>query len=355
MNDLQDTLGRLSDAFGVSGHEKAVRELIKREIAGYVDRMEVDGLGNLISYKQGVGPEPRLRVMVSGHMDEIGFMITRVESDGTLRFHGVGGVVARTLLAKRLVIGDSLVPGVIGAPPPHLQSPEQRKKVIDVDELRIDIGATDRKGAEAKVKVGDYATFDSHFCSLGSDPHWRTVRGKAFDDRAGCTVVIGLLQQQLPVDLIGVFTVQEEMGLRGARAAAYRLAPDAAIAVEGTICDDLPQDEDEDRTAVTRLGDGPAVTLMDRSLACHPGLLKLFRDTAQADGVPMQYKAPLLGSTDSGAIHLTREGVPTITAAVPSRYIHGPASILNIDDLHNTVRLIAGVLRRLRSEDLGRQ
>lgn len=350
---LRDLLEKLSNAIGPSGREKEVRNLIKAEVAGLVDRVEVDSLGNLITFKAGAGPDPRLRVMLAAHMDEVGLMITEVGKSGALSFRAVGGIDARLLPAKRVVIGDERVPGVIAAPVPHLQQ-GPADKVAEIDDLAIDIGAEDNKAAGARVKVGDYAAFATRFAVLSDDPAWPTARGKAFDDRAGCAALIALLTQRYPVDLYGVFTVQEEVGLRGARVAAYGLAPDAAISLEGTICDDLPQPPDEDNTPVTRLGGGPAITLMDRSMVSHPGLLRLLQDAAQGEGIAVQYKAPGLGGTDSGAIHLTRAGVPAITVAVPCRYIHSPAAIINLDDLANTVELVAAALRRIEGSDLVR-
>jgi len=347
MSELRDLLEKLSNEIGPAGYEKAVRALIKAEVTDLADRLEVDSLGNLIALKAGTGPEPRLKVMLAAHMDEVGFMIIGVDKSGGLRFRPVGGLDPRLLLAKRVVIGDERVPGVIGAPVPHLQRGNSREKVLEVDDLFIDIGAADQKAAESKVKVGDYGTFATRFVVLSDDPAWPTARGKAFDDRAGCAVLIALLAQRYPVDLYAVFTVQEEVGLRGARVAAYRIAPDAAIALEGTICDDLPQPPDEDNTPVTRLGDGPAITLMDRSMVSHPGMLRLLRGAAEAEGIRVQYKAPGVGSTDSGAIHLTRAGVPASTVAVPCRYIHGPAALLNLNDLADTVKLVAAALRRM--------
>jgi len=352
--ELRELLERLSNEFGPSGRERAVRKLIQNEIEGLVDRSEVDALGNLITFKEGTGPEPRLRVMLSAHMDEVGFMVTEITKDGLLKFHSVGGLDPRVLLAKRLVIGDERLPGIIGAPVPHLQSREQAQKPLKLDDLTIDIGADSDKDAEAKVKVGDYGTFATRFTVLSEDQAWPTVRGKAFDDRAGCAMLIALLAERYPVDLAAVFTVQEEVGLRGARVAAYRVEPDAAIALEGTICDDLPRPADEDVTPVTRLGAGPALTLMDRRVISHPGLVRLFQETAAVEEIAIQYKAPGLGGTDSGAIHLTRAGVPSIVVAVPSRYIHGPVSILNLNDLTNSVRLVGAALRRIKRDDLAR-
>jgi tetrahedral aminopeptidase len=354
MTDLKDLLGRLSDAFGPSGREAAVRTLIKAEVEPLVDRLEVDAMGNLITFKAGAGAEPRLKVMLSAHMDEVGFMITEVDKSGLLKFVPVGGIDARLLLAKRVLVGADRVPGVITGPVPHLQTAESARRVLEIDDLAIDIGAGDEKTANGKAKQGDYGVFATQFRLLSEDPAWPTVRGKAFDDRAGCAALIGLLAERYPVDLYGVFTVQEEVGLRGARVAAYRVEPDAAIALEGTICDDLPQPTDADNSPVTRLGGGPAVSLMDHALVSHPGLLRLLQDTAEAEGIRIQYKAPLLGSTDSGAIHLTRAGVPAITASIPCRYIHSPAAILNLNDLANTVRLVGAALRRIERRHLTR-
>lgn len=360
MVDLRATLEKLSNEFGPSGHEKAVRALIKTEIEGLVDRVEVDALGNLIAFKAGTGPEPRLKLMVSAHMDEIGFMVLQIEKSGLVRFGRVGGLDGRMLLSKRVVIGDEKVPGIIGLKPHHLTSDDEDERVPDLNDLAIDLGAEDDKVAGGKVKVGDYGTFATRFTVLSEDPAWPTVRGKAFDDRAGCTALIGLLaalrqtqdSERYPVDLYAVFTVQEEVGLRGARVAAYRVAPDAAIALEGTVCDDTPKAPDEDVSPVTRLGAGPAVTLMDRSLVSHPGMVRLLQDAAAAEGIAIQYKQPALGGTDSGAIHLTRAGVPAVTVAVPCRYIHSPASILNLNDLTNTVKLVAAALQRVKREDI---
>jgi tetrahedral aminopeptidase len=354
ITELRELLGRLSDTFGPSGNEKAVRNLIREEIQASVDRIDVDTMGNLIAFKAGTGTEPRLRVMLSAHMDEVGFMITKANKNGTLSF-SARSIDARLLLAKRLVIGDNRVPGIIGAPVPHLQRGDSASRVPEADDLFIDIGASDEKGANAKVKVGDYATFATQCVTLSEDPAWPTVRGKAFDDRAGCTALIALLKRaRFPVDIYGVFTVQEEVGLRGARVAGYRVDPQAAFALEGTICDDLPRPPDEDSTPVTRLGDGPAITLMDRSMVAHPGLVTLLQETAGAEGIPVQYKAPGLGGTDSGAIHLGRGGVPSLAVAVPCRYIHGPAAILNLNDLQGTVQLMDAALRRFTPEYLAR-
>jgi endoglucanase len=357
MAELRDVLERLSNEFGPSGRERAVRNLIRSEIEPLVDRMEVDAMGNLIAFQAAANAatatEPPLRVMLSAHMDEVGFMITEVGKSGLLKFQA-NGLDARVLLAKRVVIGDNRVPGIIGAPVPHLQGRDATQKVLSIDELSIDIGATDDKAANGKVKVGDYGTFATRFTVLSGDPTWPTVRGKALDDRAGCTVLIGLLQRRYPVDVYAVFTVQEEVGLRGARVAAYRVEPDAAFALEGTTCDDLPQDPDEDRTPVTRIGEGPAISLMDNRTITHPGILRLLQEAAAAEAIPMQYRGPGFGGTDSGEVHRSRGGVPSGTVSTPCRYIHSPAAVLNLNDLENAVRLVAAALDRITTGHLAR-
>lgn len=338
-------LKELSEAIGVAGCEDEVRQLIRRYVEPYVDEISVDNLGNLITYKKGEGSIP-LKVMLTAHMDEVGFMITHIDEKGYLRFQAVGEVDERILPGKRVVIGKDRIPGVIGLKPIHLLKEEERNRVIPIEELVMDIGAADKAAAEKLVKIGDYATFATDFADLGSG----RVKGKAFDDRAGCAVLAELVKEQYPFELYAVFTVQEEVGLRGARVAAYALNPDAAFSLEGTIADDLPKEKDLSPTS--RLGHGPVITIADRTFFAFRPLVDLLVETAEAEGIPYQFKQPLVGGTDSGAIHLAREGVPVATVAVPCRYIHSPVSILSLEDLDNTVRLMKAALKRLKPEVL---
>jgi tetrahedral aminopeptidase len=254
------------------------------------------------------------------------------------------------LLAKKVVIGQDRVPGVIGVKPIHLLDPKSGQQVMSVQELSIDIGASDEGEAKKLVKVGDYAAFDVPFVELGGP--WHAVKGKAFDDRAGCAVLIELLREKYDLDLYAAFTVQEEVGLRGARVAAYSIAPDLAFALEGTVCDDLPKDKDVSPTA--RLGEGPAITVMDRSVIADRRLLQLLVDTAEHNGIPYQFKQPGIGSTDAGAIHLSQEGVPSIAVAVPARNIHAPVSVLSLNDLEHTKGLMQHALAQVPALDLDR-
>ena len=341
-------LKELSEARGVSGHETAVRQIILDAIKDSVDEHRVDALGNLIAMKKGAGKRRR-KVMVAAHMDEVGLMIMHIEKDGSLRFRPVGGIDDRVLLAKKVLIGDNKVPGVIGSKPVHLLEPKQRQQVVRVAEMSIDIGASSKEEADRLVKVGDYATFDIAFSDLGGG--LRAVKGKAFDDRAGCAVLIELLKESPKAfDLYAAFTVQEEVGLRGAKVAGYAIAPDVAFVLEGTVCDDMPKKKDISPT--TTVGSGPAITVMDRSVIADPRLVDLLVKTAEENGIPYQFKQPNMGGTDAGAIHLTRAGVPSAVVAVPARYIHSPVCLLSLNDLDNTVRLMHKTLLKVAKRDL---
>jgi putative aminopeptidase FrvX len=337
-------LKELSEAFGVSGCEDEVRRLIIEAIKHDVDEVRVDSIGNLIALKRGTG-ESELKVMIAAHMDEIGLMITHIEEEtGAIRFRPVGGIDDRILLSKVVLIGKDRVPGVIGVKPVHLLKEEERRKVVKVDQMAIDIGVKSQEEAKKVVKIGDYAIFATDFCQLTEDG-LRTVKGKAFDDRAGCAVLIEVLRERYPFDLYPVFTVQEEVGLRGARVAAYAIEPDVAFVLEGTICDDTPKKKDV--SPITELGAGPAITIMDRSFIADRRLVKLLVEMAEELGIPYQFKQPGMGGTDAGAIHLVKEGVPSATLSVPCRYIHSPVCMLSLEDLENTVKLLKAALGKL--------
>jgi len=335
-------LEKLSNAFGVSGYEDEVRALLTEVVREHVNECHTDALGNLIAFKKGY--RGAFKVMLAAHMDEVGLMITHIDKEGFLHFRPVGGVDQRVLLAKEVVIGKDRVPGVIGVKPIHLLEEEERKRVVKVKEMVIDIGASSKEEAEKAVKVGDYATFATRFCVLDEEG-LRTVKGKAFDGRVGCAVLVELVKERYPFDLYAVFTVQEEVGLRGARVAAYAVGPQASFVLEGTVCDDIPREKDISPT--TELGKGPAITIMDRTFIADRRLVRLLTETAEELGIPYQYKQPGVGGTDAGAIHITKEGVPSATVSVPCRYIHSPASILSLNDFDHTVQLMKAVLHKL--------
>jgi len=333
-------LRALSDAFGPSGCENDVRQVIVDAVAEIVDEYRVDHLGNVIAFQKGTA-NPGFKVMVAAHMDEVGFMITHADENGLLYFTKVGGIDDRVLPAKAVRVGEKKIPGVIVMKPVHLTKPEDRRKVVPYDQLAIDIGVTSKAEAEKLVEKGDYAVFDISYEELGE-----LVKGKAFDDRAGCAVLVELIANgPYPFDFYPVFTTMEEIGLRGARVAGYSVMPDAAFVLEGTICDDSPKEKDLSPT--TEVGKGPAISVMDGSVIADRRLVRLVIETAEAEGIPYQFKQPGKGGTDAGAIHLAKTGVPTVPVSVPSRYIHSPVSMLSVSDFEHTVRLMTSTLQRL--------
>ncbi len=339
-------LKELSEAFGVSGNEDDVRAIVLDAVREHVDEVKVDALGNVLAFKRGTGRQ-RMRVMLAAHMDEVGLMVVGHDNDGFLRVRSVGGIDPRLLPGTLLQVGSERISGVIGAKPIHLLK-ENADKVAKLEDLVVDVGAKSKDEARKLAPLGTYATFATRFRELGP-----TVRGKAFDDRAGCAVLVELLRgERFRFDLHAVFTVQEEVGLRGARVAAYAIEPDCAFALEGTVADDIPRDKDVSPT--TELGQGPAVTVMDRSFIADRRLVRLLTSTAGELDIPYQIKQPGIGGTDAGAIHLTREGVPSVTVAVPCRYIHSPVALLSLDDFNNTVQLMRASLARLTRRTMKR-
>lgn len=338
-------LRELSDAFGVSGNEDDVRAIVLNAVRAHVDEIKIDAMGNVLAVKHGTGQDP-LRVMLAAHMDEIGLMVVGHDDNGFLKVRSVGGIDPRLLPGTLFSVGPERLPGVIGVKPVHLLQSGEAKKVSKIEDLTVDIGAQNKDEAEKLAPLGTYATFATRFREL--EP---TVSGKAFDDRAGCAVLVELLRgEPFTFDLHAAFTVQEEVGLRGARVAAFAIDPDCAFALEGTIADEIPKEKDASPT--TRLGKGPAITVMDRSFIADRRLVQLLIGTAEDQDIPYQIKQPGLGGTDAGAIHLAREGVPSATVAVPSRYIHSPVALLSMDDFDNTVRLMRESLSRLTRDTL---
>ncbi len=344
MNDL---LQQLTEADGVSSAEKEVRLLIRDLIDAHVDEWHVDTMGNLIATKRGTG-ESDLRVLVDAHMDEVGLMISEIDSSGMLKFECVGGIDDRTLLGKVVRVGPKKVTGVIGAKPVHLLEGGQFDRVVKRSAMRIDIGAKNKENAGGKVKVGDTAAFDSTYEELGG-----MAIGKAFDDRAGCAVLIELLQSDpFPFDLIAAFTVQEEVGLRGAQVAAFGVKPDVALILECTPAYDLPNDNDVSPNVA--LGKGPAIYVMDRVTIQDPRLVSHITHTADQHGIPFQIRQPGGGGTNTAVIQRLHGGIPSATIAVPGRYAHSPAMMINLQDYNNVVKLAGAALRNLTPDIITR-
>jgi endoglucanase len=338
-------LERLCNACAVSGDEGEVRTIVLDQVRSSVETVKVDALGNVLATRPGQGAGRRLRIMLAAHMDEIGFMLTQDEGDGIFRFDTVGGIDERQLVGKPVWVGPDHLPGVIGAKPIHLTTPEERKRAIPLDALRIDIGP----GSNSKIKVGDRAAFATPFARLGP-----SLRAKALDDRLGVATLIELVRHAPPnVDLLAAFTVQEEVGLRGAQVAAYTFNPDLAIAIDSTPALDLPLWEDQASQPVenfaynTRLDGGPAIYIADSSTLADPRLVRHLVETAEALNIPYQVRQPGGGGTDAGTIHLTRAGVPSISVSVPGRYAHTAAGLARLSDWQNTFALLHAALSRL--------
>ena len=342
-------LKQLSEALGVSGDEGAVRKIIADAVRDHVDELRSDTIGNLFAVKKARGKGNGLKVMIAAHMDEVGLMITGFDSSGGLRFRPVGGMDDRILPGKALLVGPDKIPGVIGVKPVHLLKEDEGKQVLKMDSLVIDIGASSKEEAEKLVKLGQVAAFATRYRRA-----CRTVTGKAFDDRAGCAVLVELLRgQRFPFELHGVFTVQEEVDLRGAQVAAFAVEPDCAFVLDGTPCDDLPQEQDTGST--TEMGKGPAIYLMDRSAFADRRLVNHLVATAKKLDIPFQFRQPsVTGGTDAGAIVRSKSGVPSAPVSVPCRFIHSPVARLSLDDFENTVRLMRESLKRLTPDVLKR-
>lgn len=336
------SLSNLSTIPGVSGDEHKVRSFIADAIRDHVDRMWVDSMGNLFAVKGEQLPGPR--VMLCAHMDEVGLIVNQIDDDGTLKFATVGGIDSRVLPGVWVKIGPDQIPGVIGTKPPHLKSRTEREKPADMDSLYIDIGAGSADEANERVHLGAYASFWTDFEAFGDG----CAKGKAFDDRVGCHILIETLRRPLQRPVLAAFTVQEELGLRGAQVATYALQPDAALILEGTTCADIPLAEPHGQS--TRLGAGPALTIADRSAIVHPGLLRALVDVAEEAGIPYQWKRTTFGGTDAGAIQTSEAGVPVAVIAVPCRYIHTPVSMLSLADVEAAGRLVRKFLEAIPTE-----
>ncbi len=323
---MLDSIKELCALPGPSGREEAVRAYIRKKASAYTDKIIEDTMGNLLVFKKGER-SPASPVMFAAHMDEVGVIITSIRDDGYLKFDFVGGVDRRVVLGKRVFLGDSMIPGVIGVNAVHLTTPEERNKIPKLKELSIDIGATSREEAEKYVRLGDTGVFEPSVTELGDG----FIKAKALDDRVGCAIMLRLIQDTLPVDTWFAFTVQEEVGCRGAAVAAFRIKPSVSIVLEGTTAADLPSQKGSEKVCIA--GKGPVIPFMDRSTMYDRKLYEELTKLAEENAIPWQTKTYISGGTDAGAIQKSGEGarVAAISAAV--RYIHSPSSVVFINDI----------------------
>lgn len=340
-------LQELSNLDGVSGREDEVRSYIYRKASALADDVYFDAMGSLIAVKGRDKRGPA--VMMAAHMDEVGLMVTSIDKSGLLKIDTIGSLDHRVLVSKTVRVGKDKVPGVIGAKPIHLQEPDEQKKPLKAKSLYVDIGAKDKDDAEKVVSRGDVAAFDTKAGVFGQG----CFKGKALDDRAGCSVLLRLLEMDFDLPVYFAFTTQEEIGARGARTAAYSIKPSLALVFEGTSAGDVADAKEHKQS--TKLGKGPAITFMDRSVVVNRPLFTRLIEVAESEGIPHQLRQMTTGGTDAGPISLSRTGVPAGVISVPCRYIHSPVSVLNLTDFENTVKLASAVLRSIATRGLPSQ
>ncbi|MDI9442161.1 MAG: M42 family metallopeptidase [Firmicutes bacterium] len=342
--DIKDVFRSLSEASGVSGYEQ---ELVRpiQEACKWADEFRTDKLGNLIMLKKGTGPEPRPKIMLAAHMDEIGLIVTKIEKDGFLRFSTIGGFDQRVLLSQEVVVhGKMKLSGVIGAKPPHIQTSGEQSQAVKMEDLYIDLGFETKEQVEELVQIGDLITIKRDVVDLQGS----LMAGKAFDDRAGvaaileCFKVLASIQHQ--ADVYGVATVQEEVGLRGAITSTYGIVPEIGIAIDVGF-GDQPGLQDSDTIA---LGKGPGVAYGPH---VHPKIYERMVETAKEWSIPYSMDpSPHPGGTDAYAIQVTRAGVATILLSIPLRYMHTPIETLDYEDVKRTGRLMAMFIAGIDNE-----
>ncbi|ALC84762.1 peptidase M28 [Bacillus sp. FJAT-22090] len=351
MAQLDETLTmlkELTDAKAIPGNEREARKVMEKYIAPHADKIEYDNLGSLIAEKVGDANGPK--IMVAGHLDEVGFMISKIDDKGFLSFQTVGGWWSQVMLAQRVTIvtrkGDTIT-GVIGSKPPHILTPDARKKAVDVKDMFIDIGASSKEEAmEWGVLPGDMVVPYFEFTVMNND---KLLLAKAWDNRIGCAIAIdvlkGLKNEKHPNIVYGVGNVQEEIGLRGAKTSTVKVKPDIGFAVDVGIAGDTPGISAKESTS--KMGAGPQVILFDASMVSHKGLRDLVIDTAEENNIPYQFEMIPGGGTDAGSMHISLNGVPSLSIGIATRYIHSHAGILHRDDYENTVKLLIEVIKKL--------
>ncbi len=353
-NYMVNTLKLLAEAFGPSGYEDEVRELVVAELKKFCNKVLVDTWGNVIAVKHGKRED--LKLMIAAHMDEIALMIKAIEKNGFIRFTGIGGWSDRVLPGQRVIIrtrDGRKVYGVIGIKPPHVVTPEEEKKVIEMKDLFIDVGASSAEEVrKLGIEVGCVAVMDRDFKVLGNG---KVATCKAFDDRVGVATMLTAARLLRNVDtevtVYFVATVQEEVGLRGAMISAFRIEPNIGIAIDVTVAGDVPGTPEAE--FVVRLGKGPAIKVMDRArlaplgLIAHPRVKDFLIKVAEEEKIPYQLEVLVGGTTDAAAIAFTRGGVPAGVVSIPTRYVHSPVEVISLEDAFNAAKLVAATARKV--------
>lgn len=340
-------LKKLTEANGIGGHERMVRQIMEEEFLQVVSKDDIlyDGLGSIAARK--VGQEDGPKIAIAGHMDEIGMIVTKITDEGFLKFQTIGGWWSQVMLAQQMTVTTSegkTYRGVIGSKPPHILSESELKNPVKIEDMYLDLGVASKEEVEKLgIKVGDMITPAIDFQVLANEKY---LLAKAWDNRIGCAVAIEVLKQlkgqKHPNTVYGIGTVQEEVGLRGARTIAQMINPDIVIAVDVGIAKDVPGTDNS-----AKLGAGPQILLYDGALIGHVGLREFIVGIAEELKIPYQFDYLKRGGTDAGAMHLVHDGAPAMSLCIPSRYIHSHTSIIHKDDFDNTVKLLVEVIKRL--------
>ena len=324
---------------GTSGDEVRVRDYIINEIKEY-STYKVDNLGSVIAYKKGK-KKPNKTVCINAHMDEVGFIITGITSDGYLRFAPVGGIDTKVCLDRAITVGENRINGVIADKAYHLLEDSEKDKAPSFDKLLIDIGATSEIEAQSVVSLGDFAYFESDYTELGNG----YIKAKALDDRIGCMLMIELIKSELEYDTVFCFNVQEEVGLRGSKCTSFAVGADISIVLEATTAGDLDGVTGADRVCV--LGNGGVVSFMDNRTIYDRELYKLAMNTASENNIPVQTKTAVAGGNDAGSIQTSGKGAKVMALSLPCRYIHSPSSVVKKSDIDNTRKLLKEILKKI--------
>ncbi|WP_048148915.1 M42 family metallopeptidase [Methanolacinia paynteri] len=339
---VKELLGKLSNAHGLSASEGNVRAIIREELNGFVDEIYEDKMGNLVAVKKG----DDFKIMIASHMDEIGFMVQYIDEKGFIKFVPIGGWYNPVAYTQRVVLHGKKgqVTGVIGAKPPHVMTPEDRKKEIKTDDMFIDVGATSEKEVnDLGIEIGTSITIDREYRLLANN----RLTGKALDNRVGVAMLIETLKQaKSPHTIYGVFTVQEEVGLKGAKVSAFAIEPDCAIATDVTISGDHPGITKKE--ASVEMGKGPVIALVSaagRGIMSDPRVTEWLRKTAESNNIPLQLEVGDGGNTDATIIHLVRDGIPSIPFQIATRYIHSPIEVVDLTDIEEGIKLLVAALK----------
>ena len=340
---MRSELFELCRLSGVSGDEDRVREYIREKAAPYADSMRTDALGNLIVFKKGAKSTGN-KLLIAAHMDEVGLIVTRITDDGFLKFDFVGGVDRRVAIGKPVVVGENNIPGIIGLKAIHLVKRDEMRKTPKTDALYIDIGAKNKEEALKLVQPGTYGCFVGDPEEFGDG----LLKAKAIDDRVGCAIMLSLLKKDLPMDVTFAFTVQEEVGTRGAFGAAFSVTPEIGLVLETTTAANLP--DVEPHRQVCAPGKGPVISYMDGATIYDRSLFEKLRDLAEANDIPWQTKEYIAGGNDARTIQRTKSGVRVAAMSAAVRYLHAPTSVGSMADFENMERLVMLFLNDLAQE-----